>query len=931
MYLKIVPIVFFLALSYLGIAQQENDACGNHIHKISTNPMNPINEEWKSWYPNDIGSYINTGFSWYPGNQVYISKNQQWSSQFLQSQLTGNSIIMNWPFSQSNTEIGHLFHNPDPQIAFIPDENRDWHWEDGWELLYLNIGQLPNGTQLNQKSDPNKYWNTAVDLPTPNSAPYIALYNRYTGLMRVFFSVWGETEKWDEVTVSLEFENFAVTNGKISGIFRHANGLDQPLTEATKVTKLVSPRPQSIGDANQWYVAEFQLGYDACQCAFGTTMQLKFRKTNSLKADLHTRTIELEKSIVKLQDEDLHFFQSMLGGVDENGDPAYAVPGNVIYKNMEDLSASYKDAMNKYKSDLKDYNKLINHVKIGVVNLATKGIVNGLIGLTIPSDSIKNFLIANQLSIHDKLILPEDTSQAKKWAESIESTAKKTLAGQFDFLSTVFGIREKPTPPSMPVATFTEGRIVGNIVDQHDPESVALHVPGSNKSGQSISGLNFPAYNHTPGLFALLELPKLGYYDGKHNCSYEHLGEDKGFLISNQLKGYFRFKDPVKYALNPALDFDLEKTKILGSLVVEIEYRGDFLTYFRKVQVLDQIKSSFKINHSINENGKIITELVSEYRDLKQLHNQIFELNHIHSILDLMAGATISHQWPMNDYCYRMTPKISKIKFKVAADMYFKQIGSNDEQVKTFQVFTYEIFDKAKDGNLNSAIPNGKMEFEPNTSWVKYNPWKISLSGIIQPNNPYVWQTIGNKIFIKVESVNISDTIGPAEGYELIIEAINTNVTLDAKVLENTEIISKQFSDAPPSLPIFSANDLPEGYCYSNKYGANVAVEQEGEGREERKISMGKDDQINTIIQSLNVYPNPANNEVNVEIEQGDFESSTVRITNLNGQVVLNETVGQELANAFAIDVSDIPNGYYILTVITNTEQQFQHQLIIHK
>ncbi len=61
-------------------AQEKTDGCGNLIREISTNPENPINEEWSSWYPNDVGSYINTGFSWYPGNQVVIPKEQNWNS-----------------------------------------------------------------------------------------------------------------------------------------------------------------------------------------------------------------------------------------------------------------------------------------------------------------------------------------------------------------------------------------------------------------------------------------------------------------------------------------------------------------------------------------------------------------------------------------------------------------------------------------------------------------------------------------------------------------------------------------------------------------------------------------------------------------------------------------------------------------------------------
>ena len=69
-----------------------------------------------SWSLNDVGNYINTGFSWYPGNQVVIPKEQNWNSEFLRN---GNDIIMPWFFSNSNTVTEDLFYHPDPSIHYL--------------------------------------------------------------------------------------------------------------------------------------------------------------------------------------------------------------------------------------------------------------------------------------------------------------------------------------------------------------------------------------------------------------------------------------------------------------------------------------------------------------------------------------------------------------------------------------------------------------------------------------------------------------------------------------------------------------------------------------------------------------------------------------------------------------------------------------------
>lgn len=80
-----------LILNVRLFAQEKTDACNTPIRKISTNPLNPINEEWGMWYPTGpyAGSFVNTGFDWSPiqGNQIYIPYNGlQWQVNSLQDE-----------------------------------------------------------------------------------------------------------------------------------------------------------------------------------------------------------------------------------------------------------------------------------------------------------------------------------------------------------------------------------------------------------------------------------------------------------------------------------------------------------------------------------------------------------------------------------------------------------------------------------------------------------------------------------------------------------------------------------------------------------------------------------------------------------------------------------------------------------------------------
>ncbi len=811
---------------------------------------------------------------------------------------------MPWFFSNSNTETGYLYYHPDPGIHFLNDNEKDWHWEDGWELLYLNIGSLPNGTPIDQKSDPSMYWNTDSEQPTANNSPYVVLYNRYTGLMRVFFSAWGDdANNWQDVTVSLEFPDQNVNKRIISGIFRHAEGIDRPLNQPTKITKLKGARKQRINGPNEWYVAEFQLGYDVCQCQFASSMLLNFKYTSESSVDLTLRTVELEQGIANMGDEYWNFFQSMY---DEEGNLLES--GNVLYPTMRGLSSSYESALTKYNDDLEDYNSFENQLKIKAIAALTDGVAGGIAGLVVPQTAVlRDFLLNNQIKlVNGKILLPQDTSQANNWANSIEASAKKALAEESDFISGMLGIKKEPSPPQMPVATFTEGKIKGYITDNKDQTSVSLIVPGSMKSPNGITGQNFPAYNQVVGLFALLETPKfdVSTFEPDMNPYYYP-------RIVLQLKD-------IKYALNPALDFDLKKTRINGAVVIETRSNA-----FEKDSFYDQLPmnyGNFKLNHRYvdQETGYLISQFVSSFYNLEDIKNVIFQL-------DLMSLSNFgSHGFVNNE---NIENSILKVDFKIAGDFYFKQIGSNNEQVNTFQVFTYNLYQLNEESNFaNTIVENGGNNVLTG-NWANYKPGTFELDGIVHPYDDIVWNTSGNNIYIKAENVLINGDVGPAEGYNLIIEAMEVVMDPDASLLENTELKSKWFYGNPKTYPIINSQDLSEGYC-SDTYKANspIANKREIKNEEVQGLPILVDE---TPSIKVSVYPNPVNQEVNVKVTSGELSSCSIKVISITGQTLIQERVNDDLLNGFAIGVEHLVNGYYILELFSDDGYRIQKKFVV--
>jgi hypothetical protein len=69
---------------------------------------------------------------------------------------------------------------------------------------------------------------------------------------------------------------------------------------------------------------------------------------------------------------------------------------------------------------------------------------------------------------------------------------------------------------------------------------------------------------------------------------------------------------------------------------------------------------------------------------------------------------------------------------------------------------------------------------------------------------------------------------------------------------------------------------------------------------------------------NVNLYPNPAKDEVTINFEQ-KVGNATIHIVNVNGQTVKREDV--EGGNSTQLDISDLSNGYYQIIIWAETEK----------
>jgi len=900
----LATLICCVATAGLGLAQD----C---VRSISTNPEEPSNSEWPMLFPGTPESFKNTGFDWRPIPPVapiIIDKTQNWVTPY-----AGQSGVINMknPFTISNgPSTAYLWNNK--ALAEM-----DWYWEDGWELLYMNLGFLPNGDPVDNKSPSS--WIGPED-PTPDNAPYFILYNRYRGTMRLFANVWfTDVGQYDFVNVRFEF----VQNGEeetFSGIFRHVEGLDRALDQPTLTTSLISPRshPGSSGSVNtsQWMAADFQLGFDPCQCRIPSKLYLTFETTDAWEMDLEVRTIALERDLNKLNYDERNFLQWEAGN-----------PGNTIYRSIEDLLKQYEEALAKYNSDLDDYNAPLNQLKINLINQAVSPLADGIANMVVPIGGVRDYLLRNKLKLWDEdLIIPQDTNQAQQWAVSVKTSVKNGLAEEFDFLSTVLDIQQKPVAPQVPTGTFTEGRIQGSLTNTAFFRSEPLFVPGTvptapGSDKYQITSQNFPAYNNTPGLFAMLTTPRLDVYANEEtpeSCQLEELEAcEYGFnnyLMSSKNTYRFKLKD-VNYTINPALDFDMEKTRFSGALKITIKGYNGIGTDERFIERFLE-NSNFEQIHKVNENGFWVTEFISEYYNLEDIHNVFFNLERTSRteysygcpaqiVQDAIVLTNPRFQEFRNNWCLYKSEYIDKIELKVVADMYFDQIGSHGEQVNTFQVFTYNLFnaEEHESASIFALRNSGLVNIEEPGMLYTYKPGDIELAGEIGVNHPSVYEIIGNELVIKGERITIQNGVTPQSGYTLrIIGKEYVHVDPASQFNPSVTVELNPFQTGPINYPVTLTSAYLNDYCGST-YKANTLT-----ASKRNSLAALESQEIIREKLDLTIYPNPVGDWFRFKNGIGQI-SYTVK--NSQGVTVMQGNIGSNEQ----VNTAQLTPGLYIVLV----------------
>lgn len=569
-------ISFSLLILCIHIATAQDQDPNNCIHNVSTNYEHPTNDALPTYSPN----YYLNGFNWVPKNpynQLYV--NYDCSNMFF----AGVEIPeMNNIMVSNLTYYNYLSDGPLPLN------------ENGWELLLVNLGRYPDDIK-------------EVEDNEMAALPYIVIYNRYTGLMRVFFqfgldhTVGGGADAV-EVMVSFREEN------EMSGLLRLNEGLDQGLNVKSDV-QYVRSHAKAPAQGSQWASTDFQLAYDPCTCFYPSNLKINFFQTRSSTIALQGRSITLpDEALIEnsiLQTNPTRF----LSGYDFNDEFEKANGGGlVMHKSLEKMIENYRENYKKYNAELIAVGEHNAKVKKNLALLemglfVTRIIANpppGIVTLTEEQlaerafdESYSEYVGLSQSEI-DQKYLNVGIQNAGGWFGVVEKFYKEIVkansAGMksinqkalFNTIGQLFGekgktfveqnfvVKNPPKEPTMPTATFSEMTYKGTIIDHLDLGGPEFYTPGTYGSEGTGSPVltkvsEYPVYNEILGQFALLKNPKIKIIENTVNYSH-----NQEINTTSYTTGYYdvdiykhqnwtteyqiMLDEELLYALNPALD-----------------------------------------------------------------------------------------------------------------------------------------------------------------------------------------------------------------------------------------------------------------------------------------------------------------------------------------------------------------------------------------
>jgi hypothetical protein len=838
--------------------------------------------------------------------------------------------------------------------------------ENGWEILSMNTGVYP---------DNNTLVNMNINAPL-RPIPYLLFYNKYTGVARIFVR-YGEnsdpTTSINAAEIHIQYQD----PENVSGILRNGEGIDQPLDIPTEV-QIVTSRVPSPGDESLWFSTDFQLAYDPCVCEYESEFNIYFKF-------FHTAEIKVagffQSATQDLSPEDLYngnsynqtYLNAMMNEMDKAGE------GYVIYKHMNDLIDDYLERLSVYKQNVATAQSFNSSIKKqqSIMKIA-KLIFSLASGVALPTISGDAEYQNNVDNVDELKNQPDKDDFGPETQKAYFKEFNKAMSTGFDLLiSSSLNAKTLPSTPKMPTASFGEMKFSGTLSDEAKTSGPTIKTPGSLNSNIVDAQLptQFPIYNESVGVFALLNSPELVISNKKNENCYVYGTQNMTITsqgttdsqdielkkIESERITQFKLKNDLEYYFNPALDIKEY------SIDVSFEFRGEMLhdgpchLNFLNMEMPAYTQQSILPQHSANINStsfnpyenELLKHIIPEQCDcnvqgVQYEHcgsNNIIERNPItFSTVSVPVDAVKSfiysygykNEWKNPGFatsdihisqrdayynsryfdCNELSKGVNyvvegKYYMKLMVDVIFEGVHLDGSPKEYTYLYTYEI-DKNNISNLTgTTLSNNPQNYSQNINFEGYHFDGSFIPGCVLNGTTYTCSAIDNAYLVGDYTV--------APGYEVFIEAGNTiNVNNEASV--SPEIVLQIVPlDVSNPMPVQESGNVNTFCLNKDRYRARST-----------KMAMFSNDSTTVYeedvrdIFAFNIFPNPTSGSSAVSITLNESAKGELFITDMNGRTLATAFSAQTLRagqTEHQLPTASLASGIYLVHLFVDGER----------
>lgn len=361
--------------------------------------------------------------------------------------------------------------------------NKDFNSAEGWELWKHDFGTTTARTDV----------------------PYFILYNRHTGLMRVFIAFANLLGQNNAISIVLKYKDATYRSAILENYVN-----DQGRNATQNFSNNVPPTANSNYYLNSnltWYHSDFYLHFDPCICNYKTSLVLEVKLSNN-----GTFNFTIDGQAI----------QNFSGGQGTDANGRIGEKG---------VLSSFLDLNNQPYKSTGFFRDLYSGATLG-----------------------QNIMNAKWNTL-DQKIKDGFLQIFNGFAQGIP-----IVSAFANFLTTIFD-KNNGAQPMRPLVFDINLKGQGNISYTYNYSFNQLVVPGSEQTLLSTTIL--PYYNKPVGVFTLLTEPTIEYVE-----EFRYTDEWTPEFHETDIQKVYKLKDEViNYTVNPHAGFDLSQSIIKGQIV----------------------------------------------------------------------------------------------------------------------------------------------------------------------------------------------------------------------------------------------------------------------------------------------------------------------------------------------------------------------------